>query len=338
MRFLTAFFALQADKEIILTGSEQLKKRPIKILVDALRKIGADISYTEKDGFPPLKINRKTLTKNTLSLQANVSSQYISALLLIAPKLKNGLQLTLEEKITSLPYIKMTLALLNQIGIQTSFKENEIIVFPQEKIENKSITVEPDWSSASYFYSIVALSDVGTKIQLSSYKKNSLQGDVAVADIYENFDVKTIFKDDAIIIQKTKNKKQKTLIKLDLSNTPDIAQTIAVSCFGLHIPCHLIGLQTLSIKETNRLHALQTELTKLGANITVTDCSLILHPSTKINTNIAIQTYEDHRMAMAFAPLACKIPIIIKNATVVSKSYPNFWEDVKKIAFQIERI
>jgi len=335
MRFLTAYFSVQENKEVVLTGSTRMKERPIKILVDALKQLGAEINYEENEGFPPIRIKGKKLTKNKVALAANVSSQYISALLLIAPKLENGLQLTLEGKTTSVPYIKMTLALLNEIGVETSFIENKITVANLSLIPYPlSISVESDWSSASYFYSIVALSEIGTEITLSNYKPNSLQGDSVLAAIYENFGVKTIFRNGTIHLQKGYNC-QLSVINCQLNNAPDIAQTIAVTCFGLGISCHLTGLHTLKIKETDRLVALQNELEKLGAQVTVTNDSLTLESSEKINSDIKIKTYQDHRMAMAFAPLALKVPILIEDAEVVSKSYPGFWEDLKAIGFKI---
>ena len=331
MRFLTAYFSIQEEKEVVLTGSSRMKERPIKILVEALNQLGADISYDENEGFPPIKIIGKKLIQNKVSLPANVSSQYISALLLIAPKLENGLELTLEGEITSVPYIKMTLALLNEIGVKTSFVGNKISVKPQFTIHNSQFTIESDWSSASYWYSIVALSEIGTQISLSSYKKNSLQGDSALANIYQDFGVETVFNEDnSITISKTKNH-QLSIVNYQLNNCPDIAQTITVTCFGLGIGCDLTGLHTLKIKETDRLEALKIELTKLGATISVTNESLTLVASNHINENIAIDTYQDHRMAMAFAPLALKISLTINQAEVVSKSYPDFWEDLKII-------
>ena len=331
MRFLTAYFSIQEEKEVVLTGSSRMKERPIKILVDALNQLGAEISYEENEGFPPIRIKGKKLTQNKVSLPANVSSQYISALLLIAPKLENGLELTLEGEITSVPYIKMTLTLLNEIGVKTSFVGNKISVKPQFTIHNSQFTIESDWSSASYWYSIVALSEIGTQISLSSYKKNSLQGDSALANIYQDFGVETVFNEDnSITITKTKNH-QLSIVNYQLNNCPDIAQTITVTCFGLGIGCDLTGLHTLKIKETDRLEALKIELTKLGATISVTNESLTLVASNHINENIAIDTYQDHRMAMAFAPLALKISLTINQAEVVSKSYPDFWEDLKII-------
>jgi 3-phosphoshikimate 1-carboxyvinyltransferase len=331
MRFLTAYFSIQEGKEVVLTGSSRMKERPIKILVEALNQLGADISYEENEGFPPIKIIGKKLIQNKVSLPANVSSQYISALLLIAPKLENGLELTLEGEITSVPYIKMTLTLLNEIGVKTSFVGNKISVKPQFTIHNSQFTIESDWSSASYWYSIVALSEIGFQVTLSSYKENSLQGDSALANIYQDFGVETVFNEDnSITITKTKNH-QLSIVNYQLNNCPDIAQTIAVTCFGLGIGCHLTGLHTLKIKETDRLEALKKELTKLGATISVTNESLTLEASNHINENIAIDTYQDHRMAMAFAPLALKVSLTINQAEVVSKSYPSFWEDLKII-------
>lgn len=334
MRFLTAFYAIQEGKEVLLTGSSRMKERPIKILVEALRQLGADIGYAENDGFPPLRIKGKKLTHNKVILPADVSSQYISALLLIAPKLENGLELTLEGKITSVPYIKMTLALLNEIGVKTSFVGNKIIVCHSETVEATEIIVESDWSSASYFYSIIALSDIGTEITLSSYKENSLQGDSVLAEIYQDFGVETRFENNSILLRKIHNSPL-SVVNYQLNNAPDIAQTIAVTCFGLGIGCHLTGLHTLKIKETDRLQALQNELTKLGANISTTDDSLTLEPSSDIKENTTIKTYQDHRMAMAFAPLALKTNLIIEDAEVVSKSYPDFWNDLKTIGFLI---
>lgn len=336
MRFLTAYFSVQEGKEFVLTGSSRMKERPIKILVEALQQLGAEIVYEENDGFPPIKIKGKKLTQNEVSLPANVSSQYISALLLIAPKLENGLELTLEGEITSVPYIKMTLALLEEIGVKTTFEGNVIKVNHRSEVKAQELTVESDWSSASYWYSIIALSEIGTQITLSSYKKNSLQGDAALAQIYQDFGVETIFDDDnSITLTKNKNHNSQ-LITHNLNNCPDIAQTIAVTCFGLGMGCDLYGLHTLKIKETDRLEALKAELTKLGADIAVTNESLHLKPSAQINENIAIKTYQDHRMAMAFAPLALRVPIIIDEAEVVSKSYPDFWNDLKSVGFQIE--
>ena len=336
MRFLTAFFAIQEGKEVVLTGSSRMKERPIKILVEALQQLGAEISYVENEGFPPIKIKGKKLIQNKVSLPANVSSQYISALLLIASKLENGLELTLEGEITSVPYIKMTLALLNEIGIETSFENNKITVCHAELVSASKLTVESDWSSVSYWYSIVALSEIGTQITLSSYKKNSLQGDAALSEIYKDFGVETLFNENNTITISKVKAHNLLPFTYNLKDCPDIARTIAVTCFGLGIGCDLFGLHTLKIKETDRLEALKAELSKLGAEISVTNESLHLKPSTSINENIAIKTYQDHRMAMAFAPLALRVPISIEEAEVVSKSYPDFWNDLKSVGFQME--
>ena len=337
MRFLTAYFAVNEGREVVLTGSPRMKERPIKVLVEALQQLGAQISYENEEGYPPIRIKGQKITANKVSIPANVSSQYISALLLIAPKLENGIQLTLVGEITSIPYIKMTLALLNDLNIQTSFEGNVITVSPKKEVETKVMTVESDWSSASYFFSIVALSELGTEIKLSSYKQNSLQGDSSLVEIYKNLGVETVFENNNIVLRKSAICNLESLI-CNLNSSPDIAQTIVVTCLGLGIGCHLTGLHTLKIKETDRLEALRIELTKLGANISVTNDSLTLVATKEINSNVKIATYNDHRMAMAFAPLALKVPIIIENAEVVSKSYPDFWNDLKNIGFQIAEI
>lgn len=333
MRFLTAYFAVNEGREVVMTGSNRMQERPIKILVEALEQLGVEISYEKEVGYPPIRIKGKKVTASKVSLAANVSSQYISALLLVASKLENGLELTLEGEITSIPYIKMTLALLNDLDIKTSFEGNVIKVYPKEAVVSKEMVVESDWSSASYFFSLVALSDAAS-ITLSSYKENSLQGDSALVSIYEKMGVQTTFQNNKMTLVKQKNFKYAN-VNFDLNNTPDIAQTIVVTCLGLGIGCHLTGLHTLKIKETDRLEALRIELTKLGANISVTNDSLTLGLSDEINPNVNIATYNDHRMAMAFAPLAIKAPIIIENAEVVSKSYPDFWDDLKELNFQV---
>jgi len=291
----------------------------------------------KNEGYPPIQIKGQKLTQKKVSLPANISSQYISSLLLIAPSLENGLELELVGEITSVPYIKMTLALLTQIGVANSFEGNTIKVNPKSSVEETKLVVESDWSSASYFYSIVALCDIGTEITLSAYKKNSLQGDSVLAEIYQNFGVETLLQENKVVLKKTANCQLPT-VNCELSNAPDTAQTIAATCFGLGIGCHLTGLHTLKIKETDRLEALYTELSKLGAKISVTDKSLTLHPSDSIIKDIAIDTYNDHRMAMAFAPLALKTTLFINDAEVVSKSYPDFWHDLRKLRFHIEEV
>ena len=337
MRFLTAYFATKEGSNIILTGSERMKNRPIGILVEALRSLGADIEYNNNEGYPPLKISGKKITKSKVQIEGNVSSQYISALLLIASSLENGLEIELVGKITSVPYIKMTLSLLEELGIKTFFESNIIKIESKELLSPKTIIVESDWSSSSYFYSLVAMSDIGSEIHLSAYKQNSLQGDSCLAEIYKHFGVTTTFKDNTILLKKEKESKT-DILEIDLKSAPDIAQTIAVTCFGLGISCNLFGLHTLKIKETDRLEALKEELTKLGAEIMVTNESLHLKERIKINEDISISTYDDHRMAMAFAPLALIVPIQINDAKVVTKSYRDFWKDMQKIGFHLQEI
>lgn len=339
MRFLTSYFSIKEGREVVLTGSERMQNRPIEILVNALQDLGANISYESKIGYPPIRIKGTKLTKDKVQINGNISSQYISSLMLIASSLPNGLEIELLGKITSVPYINMTLILLQELGIEAHFAENKISIKPFNSSITKKIIVESDWSSASYFYSLIALSDIGSEITLSSYKENSLQGDSCLAEIYQHFGVSTTFQENTIVLEKTNvisSKVEKSHLEVNLSNAPDIAQTIAVTCFGLGVSCELTGLHTLKIKETDRLVALENELTKLGAIISVTNESLTLEKTTKINSNIAIETYKDHRMAMAFAPLAIKVPITILDANVVTKSYRNFWKDMQQIGFQID--
>jgi 3-phosphoshikimate 1-carboxyvinyltransferase len=333
MRFLTAYYAVQEGREVVLTGSKRMTERPIKVLVEALIQLGAKITYEEEEGYPPIRIIGQKITAHKVSIPANVSSQYISALLLIAPKLENGIELTLVGEITSVPYIKMTLALLNDLDIESSFVGNTITVNPKKEVETKIMTVESDWSSASYFFSLVALAKTAS-VSLTSYKETSLQGDSELVSIYKKLGVETKFEENKITLTKLQNFKPETL-NLELNNTPDIAQTIVVTCLGLGIGCHLTGLHTLKIKETDRLEALRIELTKLGATISVTNDSLTLVATNTIKQEVRIDTYNDHRMAMAFAPLGLKVPIIINDSDVVSKSYPDFWDDLKKLGFLI---
>jgi 3-phosphoshikimate 1-carboxyvinyltransferase len=337
MRFLTSYFAVKENRETVLTGSERMQNRPIQILVEALQDLGANITYEAKEGYPPIRIKGTKLAKDNVQINGNVSSQYISSLLLIASKLENGLTIELIGKITSIPYINMTLSLLSQLGIENSFKGNTIKVLSKQNIVKQTVVVESDWSSASYFYSIIASLEIGSQITLSAYKENSLQGDSCLAEIYQHFGVSTVFNKNSIVLTKEKETNKATL-EINLKNAPDIAQTIAVTCFSEEIACNLTGLHTLKIKETDRLEALKEELTKLGATISVTNESLHLEVATSINDNVAIATYNDHRMAMAFAPLALKVPIKILNAEVVTKSYQKFWEDMQQIGIQIEEI
>jgi len=333
MRFLTAYFSNMEGREVVLTGSSRMQERPIKILVDALRKLGASIHYLKEEGFPPLRIQGKKLLGGKVQLPSDVSSQYVSALLLIGPVLKQGLQIELIGKTTSIPYIKMTLALLTNFGVQTKFEGGYISVVPLKVPIIKTQVIESDWSSASYFFSIVALSKK-SKIRLTSYREKSLQGDAILRTIFNDLGVKSHFEGETLVL----NKVPKILpnkVKLDLSKAPDIAQTIAVTCLGLGVDCDLEGLHTLKIKETDRLEALQVELSKLGASISVTNKSLHLVCKNKFTSNCSISTYNDHRMAMAFAPLALKSQLQIKDSEVVSKSYPDFWNDLKQLSFEI---
>ena len=334
MRFLTAFFATQEGRQIVLTGSSRMQERPIGVLVDALRRLGAQIAYEKKEGYPPLRITGKALKGGAVSLPANISSQYISALLLIAPHLEEGLNLSLEGEITSLPYLKMTLALLERVGVHSQFEDKSIKINQQRKIANQTQVVESDWSSASYHFSCVALSSAG-RIVLSSYRQDSLQGDAVLIDVYKKLGVNTRFENDQMILEKTKDFELPKTITLDLVEAPDIAQTIAVSCYGLGVACDLSGLHTLKIKETDRLIALENELSKLGAQIRVTEESLHLSADQDFKANQTIATYSDHRMAMAFAPLALKISHQIAEANVVTKSYPDFWNDLEAIGFEL---
>jgi len=335
MRFLTAFFSVKPNSKVVLTGSSRMQDRPVELLVEALRSLGAEIEYVNKKGFPPLKITGKKIDVSQVSLPANISSQYISALMLIAPSLENGLEIDLIGETTSIPYIKMTQTLLENLGFKTFFNHNKIKISPADKITLKQWTVESDWSSASYFYSVVAIANT-SEITLKSYYSESLQGDSDLVQIYKKIGVTTVFNNGSIILSKTPSFALPEVLDLDLRNTPDLAQTIAVSCFGLGVDCNLIGLHTLKIKETDRLEALKIELEKLGAMISITNDSLELRFSGVINQNISIDTYNDHRMAMAFAPLGVKVPIVINNSEVVSKSYPGFWEDFKSIDFQYD--
>ena len=335
MRFLTSYFASKPGSDVVLTGSARMKNRPIQILVDALRQLDAAVSYLDKEGFPPLHISGKKIRKNIVKIKADVSSQYISSLILIAPSLPNGLEIRLEGEVTSEPYILMTLQILNTLGIEAKFEANSIRISPALHLTKNTFTIESDWSSASYFYSIIALAPIGSRISLRYFKKDSLQGDAILADIYERFGVQTTFQPTQITLEK-KSKPNCQAIELSLNNTPDLAQTIVVTCLGLGITCNLTGLHTLKIKETDRLQALKNELEKFGATINITTDAIHLKDKVVFtDALINIQTYDDHRMAMAFAPLAFKQKICIHDATVVSKSYPNFWEDLKTIGFRL---
>ena len=336
MRFLTAYFAASEGCEVEITGSKRMKERPIGLLVEALQRMGADISYKDKVGYPPLIIKGKKLQVDSVRLKANISSQYISALMLIGASLPSGLEIVLEGQITSTPYLLMTLEILRQVGIKGNFNKDRIFIEPIENLEPVTIAVESDWSSASYFYSMAAISG-SAEIRLSNYRKNSKQGDSCLAEIYKHFGVQTTFQGNSIILKKETTKRSMR-INEDLRNSPDIAQTIAVTCFALGMECKLEGLHTLKIKETDRLQALKNEMEKFGARVNITDDCLHLAACTSLKNDVLVETYNDHRMAMAFAPLAIKIPLSIKDANVVSKSYPDFWKDLKKMDFEAQEI
>lgn len=337
MRFLTAYFASKPGRDVVLVGSERMKQRPIAILVDALRKLGAKIDYLESEGCPPLKIRGRRLQGGRIEMNAQVSSQYISALMLIASSFENGLEIVLSGKLISLPYLRMTFDLLQKAGVECFWQDRCIRISLCRLVGEKSFSVESDWSSASYYYALTALSR-DCKLNLSLYKKDSLQGDHAISTIYrENFGVDTVFDGEWIHLNKNSCYALPDRIELDLNATPDVAQTIAVTCAGLQIKCLLTGLETLKIKETDRLQALQNELTKVGSEVRVTADALELINFRPRQVDFCIKTYQDHRMAMAFASLGLCYPIRIYRPEVVEKSYPTFWTDLQGLGFSIDR-
>ena len=330
MRFLTSFFAVQEGVEKILTGSERMKQRPIKPLVEALRELGADIEYLENEGFPPLKIKGKNLEKNFVEIPADISSQFITSLILVGGKLENGLTIKLLGEITSRPYIEMTLKLLSEISGKSIILKDKTIQIPNIKTQKTTITVESDWSSASYFYSFLALDR--QKITLKNFNKNSLQGDSRIAEIYSQFfGIDTIFNENQqeITLIPNNNFSLPQSIHLNMNDCPDIAQTVCATAAALKIPFEIGGLATLKIKETDRLSALQNELKKIGCETEITDNSIKSVLYTNPKKNISIATYGDHRMAMAFAPYSLIQEIEIQNPEVVEKSFPDFWEFIK---------
>jgi 3-phosphoshikimate 1-carboxyvinyltransferase len=332
MRFLSAFLSLK-NGEYELTGSKRLQQRPIKDLVDTLRILGADIQYKKYEGFPPLQIKGKQLQGGEAEISGKVSSQFISALLLVAPYLKNGLELTIKDELVSKPYVHMTIELMKEFGASVTWNDHKIMVSPSPyTYDKREFIVESDWSAASYYYSLVSLSNTGTQLTIKSLFKNSLQADSASEIIYRNFGIETNFSDNEITISKISEDITSEL-KLDFIQCPDIAQTIVCTCIGLEVPFKFIGLQTLKVKETDRIVALQNEVKKFGYIIETNDHSIeSRNEKTVANNHLSILTYNDHRMAMSFAPL-CLLHenIIIKNAEVVSKSYPLFWEHLKSI-------
>ena len=353
MRFLTAFLS-NKEGEWILTGSEEMKNRPVGTLINALKQLGANIEYPAKQGFPPLKIKGTQLNGGALEIEANISSQFISALLLIAPTLPDGLTLKLKNKVISAPYIHLTLKLIKYFGVTSMWKDN-VISIPhnlsrsfKKNYKAKGISVEADWSAASYWYEMAALTD---EVDLTIYglNKESLQGDAIVAKLFERLGVKTTFLTNGIKLSKQPRPRilAGKIFEFDFTDYPDLAQTFAVTLSMLNIPFKLSGLESLQIKETNRIKALKKELLKLGINLTQPGngilewkkSQLIPTDTNKNFTNIEIQTYKDHRMAMAFAPIAIKYGnVVINEPEVVSKSYPDFWNDMKKVGFNIVKL
>ena len=328
MRFLTAFLSKTVG-EWVITGSTRMKERPIKLLVDALNSLGAKIEYAEKEGFPPLKIYGSALIGGEITLDGGVSSQYISALMMIAPYMQKGLKLNLSGNVISQPYILMTKTLMQDFGVKVNFDGKCIEIEPQTYTPVK-FSVESDWSAASYWYEILSIVGKGSFI-LKGLTQKSTQGDSKVAELFEQLGVKTIFLPDAVkLVSITTNIAK---FEYDFVDQPDLAQTLAVSCCLKNIPFHFYGLQSLKIKETNRIEALIHELAKLGFVVYEPAEGELAWGGEKceLQTNIIISTYHDHRMAMAFAPACLLFPITIENPEVVSKSYPNFWSDLELI-------
>ena len=332
-RFLCSYFAILPDKEVVLTGSERLLQRPIKDLVDALVSMGATIEYLGETGFPPLKIKGKNLSANSVKIKANVSSQFISSLLLMGSFLPNGLQIELQGKPTSKPYLEMTIALMQDLGIIVEQKDNLLWVHPCNDLEVcRNFVVESDWSSASYFYALAA---IGRKeIQLSNFYKNSLQGDKKLVEIFKNFfGVETYFhpNDAMISLKPIQNFESPKSLDLDLNDVPDISLTLCVVAAIFKIKFHFTGLHTLKVKETDRLLALHKELKKIGCITQISDDSISVIDFSPPQSAISIATYQDHRMAMSFAPYCLVRDLEIQDPMVVEKSYPNFWKDLESI-------
>ena len=349
-RFMTAYLAMQEGTQV-LTGSERMKERPIGVLVDALVKLGADIEYLEKDGYPPLKINspKKIGTINHLSIPASVSSQYISALLMIAPLLPNGLSLALTGKIVSRPYIQMTLNLMKTFGIQSSWTDATITIEKQEYV-GKDFVIEGDWSAASYYYALAALSEGRLDLQLDGLFPDSVQGDAVVTKMATLFGIQSTFNDNGVQLTAPNGIQKPSLFEWNFLECPDIAQTLAVWCGGLGVQGLFTGLETLKIKETDRVAALNIELGKVGCYFgelpsskfspkTGTEYYMVEGETTQPAETPLFDTYHDHRQAMAFVPLAMIVgDIIIDDPNVVEKSYPAFWEDFKKLGFNYQTI
>lgn len=332
MRFLTALFSVTNQKKR-MTGTPRMCERPIGILVEALRVLGADIEYEKVEGYPPLLLNGFTYSgKNQLSIRGNVSSQYISALLLVAPALPSGLTIHLEGEVGSKPYIEMTLNQMATFGIDYKADwATNVLTIPPSRYKAEPYAIESDWSGASYWYSIVALAD-DAEVELLGLKKDSLQGDSEIADIMSHLGVESTFTEMGVLLKKTT---AAASIGWDFTNCPDLAQTVAVCCAVKNIPLSMTGIESLKIKETDRVFALQQELQKLGAELKEIEPNHLYKVSrisdwSKESTP-SIHTYDDHRMAMAFAPVGMIHPIIIEEPGVVVKSYPGYWTDLAKV-------
>jgi len=328
MRFLTAYLSVTPGQRII-TGTERMRHRPISVLVDALRLLGAQIEYVETEGFPPLRITGKALEGGEISLPGNVSSQYVSALLMIGPMLKKGLKLTLTGEIVSRPYIDMTLGIMREFGAQASWTSENVITASPVPYSPIPYFIENDWSGSSYWYEMVALTPESEVILPGLFEK-SWQGDQAVKDIFSQLGVSTTFLpgNEGVKLSYTGQKVEQ--LDIDMLRQPDLAQTVVVTCCMLNVPFHITGLQSLKIKETDRIAALRTELKKLGFLIGEAEDSILFWNGERCEAEAepAIDTYEDHRMAMSFAPCAQVLGhILINNPQVVSKSYPTFWKE-----------
>lgn len=338
MRFLTSYLANKPG-EWILTGSERMKNRPIGILVNALNELGVKIEYLEKEGFPPIKIHGTKLEGGNVEISGSISSQFISSLLLIAPTLPNGLNIKLKSKIVSKPYIDMTLNLMRYFGIKSKWEEDYIII-KNQNYKSKDFIVEADWSSASYWYEMAAIAD-NADIKLYGLKKNSIQGDSLIIELFEKIGIKTSFISGGVHLKKVANPTLKQF-EHDFSDNPDITPTMTVTLSALNIPFSFTGLETLLLKETNRIQALKNELLKTGSNLLITNDSISKFQNNNIvpdcNKAWSFKTSSDHRMALSFTPLAMLNDIIIDDPTVVKKSYPGFWEDIQKIGFEIQEI
>ncbi|HCM33076.1 3-phosphoshikimate 1-carboxyvinyltransferase [Chryseobacterium sp.] len=338
MRFLTSYYSIQEGKTTVLTGSGRMKERPIKNLVNALVDLGVEIEYLENEGFPPLKITGKKITQTSVNVPANISSQFITSLLLIAGNLEKGLEIHLVGEVTSRSYIEMTLDILTRFGIKNSFEGNTIKVesfHPDNATAVVNYEVESDWSSASYFYSICALGR--ETIHLKSFYKSSTQGDSAIAKIYEDFfGIKTTFSEEEhkLTLEPQPDFSFPEKIVLDMNNCPDIAQTLCVTAAALKMPFEISGLGTLRVKETDRLQALYNELKKLGTDTKITDLTIDSVSFGEPEEHISIRTYQDHRMAMSFAPFCLIKELNIEDEDVVEKSYPMFWEDLASVTIQ----